>query len=89
MACKSCGLKQQNRTYLNQTKTVIEIPVECVYTKEQIQTKLDELRILYKSASGYEKTLLSISILRLERAVEDYDNDCNKYLITLYELLGT
>lgn len=92
MACSSCAAKQAIYNNRNAVTRTVSAPVEklgeCVFTKEQIQEKLDEMLLkLEKESLTSKRIKIRTSTIRLRNAINEYDTNCNKYLRFLYELL--
>lgn len=99
MACRSCAKKQQMMTAKNavkpsksksESKLSIDSTIDdegCKYTKEQIQSKITELK--NQKLTAQKKDLLNITtrIFKLNRAIRNYNTNCNQYLKDLDGLL--
>ncbi len=88
MGCASCAQKQQ---YAGMSRAFIptpEVGEECHFTKEEIEAKKAELILEKETAKQTRLVRISYDIFRLNRALKNYDTNCNAYLKDLYELLS-
>jgi len=89
MACASCSAKASNygARFASAPRSVELPPEECVYAKEEIEVKRDELKVLFQLTHKNKRYTLSLQIFQLNRALRDYDENCNKYLTILNGIL--
>ena len=91
MACASCAKKQQYASTLVASRSLTppeyENLDECHFTKEEIESKRDELVALKETTTKSKLTRLTYNIYLLNRALKYYDSNCNKYLKDLYGLI--
>jgi hypothetical protein len=89
MACRSCSANASNygARFASAPRSVELPPEECVYTKNEIELKRDELKILLLLTPKNKRYTLSLQIFQLNRALRDYDENCNKYLTILNGIL--
>lgn len=89
MACASCAQKQQ---YAGMIYTrFIEEPVqsdECHFTLEELQSKKGSLLNQKISATPTQLTRITYDLSVVNRAIKNYDTNCNKYLKDLYAVFS-
>lgn len=81
MACASCAAKATNRNAYYARNVNIqaeEFTGECVYTKEELELKKDELKNIIDISPN--KLQISRYIYYLNQAVKKYDLNCNLYV---------
>lgn len=96
MACSSCAAKARySRGVFPQQRSLVA-PIEniggeqeCVYTKEQIELKIDELTQLKNITSNKKaKFKISVSLFKLKKIFREYSEfNCSNYKSQLDGLL--
>lgn len=101
MACSSCaaraaminGRYASKKAQLPQSRSMATPDVEdypeiiCIYTREDLELKLDELQNLRKIQSSKVKRIkITESILIVKDTIKHYDNNCLKNITKLYEI---
>ena len=87
MACITCAKKQQYANMSYYSPSEVQSEEDCHFTKQEIETRKQELEEEKSTASPTRLTRISYDIFRLNRALKKYDINCNKYLKDLYEII--
>lgn len=93
MACQSCAAKAAARNAMvapRKMKVPVIESVECVYTLEQIEEKIQELLQIKSDISSSRAVRINsgYKIFKLKKALNEYEVNCNKYLRDLQTIIG-
>ncbi len=89
MACASCAQKQQyaGMIYARSISEPVENE-ECHFTLEELQSKKGSLLNQKISATPTQLTRITYDLSVVNRAIKNYDLNCNKYLKDLYAVFS-
>lgn len=101
MACSSCaaraaminGRYASRKTVQPQSRSMV-VPEEypeiiCIYSKEELELKKDELTQLRKIEPSRTKRIkIQTDIIIIKDTLKHYDNNCLKNVTRLYDIFG-